>query len=171
MKELKKFNIDIFGLSNATYEFEFPFDDTFFGAFENSLVKKGSGVCKNDLIKSSSMITLRFNIEGSIELICDRSLEKFDYPIAISKEVIFKFGIEEKELDDDVYIILKDTQRINIANFLYQFILLEIPMKKLHPTFKDEAEEDELIYISKTDDRSTSEDKIDPRWEALKKLK
>jgi uncharacterized metal-binding protein YceD (DUF177 family) len=168
MKALKEFNIEIFGLSNKTHHFNFEFNDQFFDEFENSLVKKGTGACEVELIKTDSMITLNLSIAGSVELTCDRSLEQFDYPIESTKELVFKYGIEEKELSDDVYVILKDTQRINISDFLYQFISLEIPMKKLHPKYEGK-DADPLIYQSDTEDED--ENKVDPRWEALKKLK
>ena len=43
-------------------------------------------------------------------------------------------------------------------------------MKKLHPKFQDESDDDEMIYISDADEQS-QEESTDPRWEALKKLK
>ena len=115
------------------------------------------------------MITLNLKIEGSIELTCDRSLELFDHPIHITKEIIFKYGDEEKELSEDVFVILKSEQEINITSFLYELIMLEVPMKRLHPKFQDESDEDEMVYESNND--NSQEDAVDPRWEALKKLK
>lgn len=170
MKELKEFKIEIFGLSNSTHEFNFGFNDDFFTHFENSLVSKGKGTCYVHLTKTDSMITLGLSIKGSIELECDRSLELFDFPIEVSKEIIYKYGDEEKELSEDVFVILKGEQEINIATFLYESISLEVPMKKLHPKFQNDPDTDEMIYISEEQEEA-SEEKTDPRWEALKKLK
>ncbi|WP_370087335.1 DUF177 domain-containing protein [Ekhidna sp.] len=170
MKELKEFKIEIFGLSNSTHDFNFTFNDDFFTHFENSLVSKGKGTCDVILTKTDSMITLDLKIEGTIELECDRSLELFDFPVSVNKEIIYKYGDEEKELSEDVFVILKGEQQINIASFLYESISLEIPMKKLHPKFKGQPESDEMIYVSETAGES-QEESTDPRWEALKKLK
>ncbi|MEM7297844.1 MAG: DUF177 domain-containing protein [Bacteroidota bacterium] len=170
MKDLRQYRIDIFGLSNNTHEFDFSFNDEFFEAFESSLVSKGKGACDIELIKSDSMITLNFSIQGTIELECDRSLELFDYPINVNKELIYKYGDEEKELSDDVFVIPKGTQEIYISEFLYEAINLEVPMKKLHPKFQNDDESDEMIYSSH-EEKEENEDKVDPRWEALKKLK
>lgn len=169
MKDLRAYKIEIFGLSNKTHEFSFSFDDSFFTFFENSLVSKGKGTCNVTLTKSDSMITVNAVIEGSIELECDRSLELFDFPISTKREIIYKYGDEEKELSEDVFVILKSEQELNIASFLYELISLEIPMKKLHPKFQSEDEDDELIFSSKSE--QDDEKPIDPRWEALKKLK
>jgi len=169
MKRLKTYKIDIFGLKNGTHKFDFTFDDSFFAEFENSIVSKGKGICKILMIKTDSMITLEFNILGTIELVCDRSLELFDYPVDITRSIMYKYGDKEKELSEDVFVILKTTQEIRIDSFLYELINLEVPMKKLHPNFQDGDNEDELIFTS-TSEEESEENSVDPRWEALKKL-
>lgn len=169
MREFRDYKIEIFGLKNGTHEFGFSFDDSFFEAFENSLLSKGKGSCDIRMEKSDSMISLHFEVNGTIELECDRSLELFDHPINTKKELIYKYGDEEKELSEDVYVITKGAQELNIATFLFEIIHLEIPMKKLHPKFQDDNENDEMIFSSK--EEKEKEDSVDPRWEALKKLK
>ncbi len=121
------------------------------------------------------MIQMDFKIEGSVELTCDRSLDLFDQPISFESKMIFKYGEEEKELSEDVMVILKDTQTINIADLLFEFIGLQIPMKKLHPRFQDEddhSEEGAMVYTSNQDDTADEqqEEDVDPRWAALKGL-
>ena len=131
------------------------------------------------LQKSESMIQMTFNVEGTIELTCDRSLDLFDQPISFENTMIYKFGEEEKELSEDVMIILNNTQTINIADLLFEFIGLQVPMKKLHPRFQEEEEDDDdqeegVMVYSSTDDSKTEEQQeedVDPRWAALKKLK
>ncbi len=168
MKNSRRYKIEIFGLSNDTHNFEFEYDSEFFSEFENSLISEGKGACKVDLVKSDSMLDLNLKIEGTVELICDRSLERFDHSITVNQEVIYKYGDKEKELSENVFVITKDTQEINISDFLYESISLEIPMKKLHPKFEDDSENDELIYSSDVEEENNE---VDPRWEALKKLK
>jgi uncharacterized metal-binding protein YceD (DUF177 family) len=66
-----------------------------------------------------------------------------------------------------------------VAQYIYEFIGLAIPMKRLHPRFEEEEQEDEdiegiLIYSTKKegDDPEDEEDeKIDPRWDILNNLK
>ncbi len=170
MRELRRYKIEIFGLKNGDHQFEFSYDDSFFAEFENSLVTKGKGSCNVELTKTDSMLTLHFIVEGTIELECDRSLEKFNHPINVSKDLIYKYGDEDKELSEDVYVMTKGTQEINIATFLYELINLEVPMKKLHPKFQNDNEDDEMIFTSGVDNEK-DEQNVDPRWEALKKLK
>jgi len=170
--EIRDYNIDIYKLPNTKHEYQFIFNDSFWGNFENSLVSKGKGVVDLVLTKSPTFITLDFKISGSVELICDRSNEPFDFPLQIEKEIILKYGDDGQELSDTIEIIPWETQRINIGQYIYEFAGLEIPMKKLHPRFGNDDNEDEVVFSTKSDgDTIDNEDKVDPRWVALKKLK
>jgi uncharacterized metal-binding protein YceD (DUF177 family) len=92
-----------------------------------------------------------------------------------------KFGPENKELDEDLWEITPETQQINVAQHLYDFIALSLPMKKLHPRFLEELDEEDdsdiLIYSSRQaaqeeggDEDGDDDEDIDPRWDALKNL-
>lgn len=178
MKELKEFDIEIVKLSPKRHEYEFESGDSFFKNFEQNLIEDGKFNVKLLLDKSETMIQLRFHIVGTIQLICDRSLEVFDYPINLEQKLILKFGEESEELSDEIEIIPRNTQRINIAQYIFEFIGLSIPMKKLHPKFAhekyEENEEGILVYRSETapeeDVQPTEEEDIDPRWKILKNL-
>lgn len=178
MKTRKKYDIHIYKLSNGVHEYDFEIKDEFFEMFDGDLVSKGQLNAMVMLNKSDSMIQVDFNIEGSIELECDRSLEKFDFPIHLERSMIYKYGDEEKELSEDVYVIEKNTQTLNFADIIFEFIGLEIPMKKLHPKFMDEENEDDesegsMVYSSESEEKESEqeEENIDPRWAALKNLK
>ena len=169
MKETDKFQIDIFKLKNAKHEYDFEFDSNFFASFEGSIIEKGHGSIRVLLDKTESFITLTITISGVVELICDRSLDPFDFSIESSRSILFKYGEEEKEIDDEIIMITRSTQRLNLAQYFYEFIGIEIPMKRLHPRYVDETEEDEMVY---TDENTGNKDRAaDPRWAALKKLK
>ena len=173
---LDKFNVDIYKLSNSTHNYQFEIGNSFFEAFENSIVDKGTGLVNVDLEKTDTFIRLHFYIDAIVELECDRSLDTFEYPIDTDNTLLLKFGDSEEELDDEVMVIPRDKQRINLAQFIYEFIGVAIPMKKLHPRYADESEADELIYTSddsqpSNEQRDNDDDDIDPRWEQLKNLK
>ncbi|KYG75982.1 hypothetical protein AWW68_09140 [Roseivirga spongicola] len=177
MRARKKYDIHIYKLSNGVHEYQFEIGKEFFEMFDGDLVENGQLNAVVSLNKSDSMIQVDFNIEGSLELECDRSLEKFDFPIHIDQNMIYKYGEEDKELSEDVFVIEKNTQTLNVAGIMYEFIGLEIPMKKLHPKFQEEEDEDDesegsMIYTSESEeDIEQKEEDIDPRWAALKNLK
>ena len=141
------FDIDIYKLSEGIHEFEFNFDSRFFDLFEDSIIKQGAGEVEVILEKASSMILLTFNLKAEIELICDRSLDAFMYPVEESNEVRLKFGDHWEELNDDLILIPANAQKIDVGQFVYEFLTLAIPMKKLHPRFQDEEEVGDLEQI------------------------
>lgn len=172
-KYLRSFDIDIFKLANKEHEYDFVFDDRLFEAFEFSGVKRGKGKVEVSLNKSDTMISLNFSIEGDLRLICDRSLDEFDYPLSLMETILLKYGEHEEELGDNLFMIQKDTQTINMAQFLHESISLAIPMKKLHPKFEEDedASAQVFIYSSEEKEEIKNNDETDPRWDILKKLR
>ena len=179
MNRLNAYNIDIFKLSNSTHAYNFKVDNAFFEAFEDSEVSHGQLTAIVKLNKSETMIEVNIQITGSVELTCDRSLETYDYPLDTSNNIIFKYGDDWEELSDEIITIPRGEQRINVSQYIYEFIGLAIPMKRLHPKFEQSESDDdetiELVYSSFEEDEDESntstEQDIDPRWEKLKGIK
>lgn len=169
---MEKLVIDIYRIRNRHHHFEFEVDEAFFGSLEQDLVRNGKLKAKVDLEKSDSFIGMVLEIEGTVELTCDRSLELFHYPIKENQKVIFKYGEEEKELDHDVVMITYDTKQIDVGQFIFEFVGLAVPMKKLHPRFKDHDHEfGSMVYSSKDESSGEPSSEPDPRWKKLKDLR
>jgi uncharacterized protein len=170
---LKAFCVHIIGLSLKAHHFDFQLGDAFFKEYGVDQVAGGELVASVVLNKKETFIEGDFRIKGRIGLVCDRSLEPFDLSLDVSKRIVFKYGEEETELSDEIIVIRHDRSVLDVGQYFYEFIVLEIPMKKLHPKFWDaEAHDDnpgKVIYTSTPDPEGG--DVIDPRWEQLKKLK
>jgi uncharacterized metal-binding protein YceD (DUF177 family) len=165
---LKDFNINIVGLSNTVHHFQFEVGAAFFKHFGTELIEEGAFTVDLDLDKHETFIEIDFKIKGTARLTCDRSLDQFDYPIETENKIVFKYGDGDVELDDDIVQIDRDTARIEIGQYIFEFIGLAVPMKKLHPRFEEtDMEEDELVYTS---EKEKKDEEIDPRWEKLKNL-
>ena len=174
MKGLSKFNIEIYKLANVKHEFDFEIADAFFAHFENSPVSEGNVKVHVSIDKRENMIEANFQFKGEIILVCDRSLEPYHQEIVLEEKLLYKYGEEEKEIDEQVSIITKQTQVINIGQFIYETIALTIPFKKLHPKFQEEgfeSEEGSMIYRDSSEEADEESDPVDPRWEILKNLK
>jgi len=175
MKARRQFDLDIYKLSSKKHYYEFDIDNSFFESFEHSLIEKGNLKVKLTLEKSETMLIADFTIAGFIKLICDRSLDEFDYPLDLTRQVIFKYGTEFAEISDEVVTIPKEIQKLDVSQFIYEFIGLEVPMKKLHPRYEGEEDSDEpatLIYSTKKEEQEGEEEEnSDSVWEKLKKLK
>ena len=185
MKFLRNYNVEIIRLKEGRHSFSFEVSDEFFSKFEdNHLVSKGNLVANVVLSKDVNLIEVLFDISGTVELMCDRSLETFDYPLKTTEKLLYKYGPEEQEINEEIYIITRDTPKIELAQLIYEFILLAIPAKKIHPDYKVEMDEEDfdvegqLVYVSEEqseededNDSLSPNEGTDPRWEILKNLK
>lgn len=178
MNVLDAYQIPIISLEDKQYRYTFEGNDAFFAAFEQEWVQKGEFHAVVDLAKSATMIQIQLEITGHIGLTCDRSLEEFDYPFQVKEKVIYKYSDHSEDLGDNLFLIDRKESRLDLSQDLFDFIALQVPMKKLHPRYASEAEAiDGDIFIYSTEKELTEEeikkqaDEVDPRWAALKKLK
>lgn len=177
--QIETYSIDLFRLSNSVHDYQFDFDDSFFELFDQTLIQKGAGSVSLELEKTDRLLRLNFNIQGSIGLTCDRSLEEFDESINLDYKLLIKYGELSEELSEDIIVIPRESQSINVAQYMYEYIALSVPMKCLHPKFRDEEEEydfdDEpkMVYSSEQSTEANEEDSNveDPRWNKLKEIR
>lgn len=166
---MESYRINILGLSLAIHQFHYEFGNEFFGKYDTGLVSEGKFTVDVTLDKRETFLETEFKIVGSVKLVCDRSLDEFDHPIDVKHKIIFKYGDQDMEVSEDVIMIQHGTEFLEVGQYLFEFIALAIPMKKLHPRFQDESDEEGIIYSSDSPEKKKEED-IDPRWEMLKKL-
>ena len=169
------FKVNIIGLSQKSHRFDYSFGDDFFKIYGSSLLESGQIEAEVTLDKRETLIEANFIIRGTAHLVCDRSLEPFDNPLDINKRILFKYGEEQMELSEEIVVITRGQASLDIGQYLYELIAVNMPMKRLHPKFEKEEENTQenihLVYSSPVDETKNEEDTIDPRWEKLKKLK
>lgn len=165
---MERYRVNILGLSLSIHHFNYEFESDFFRKYGTDMVSEGAFKVEVALDKRETFLETNFKIKGSVKLVCDRSLDEFDHPIDVSPRIIFKYGDEDKEISEDVIMIHRGTETLELGQYIYEFIALAIPMKRLHPRFKEESDEEGgIIYTSETEEKK---EEIDPRWEMLKKL-
>lgn len=175
MKYLSKYEIAFKGLKEGIHQFEYELDDKFFEKFESSEVKKGSVNAKVLLTKQSTLMILNFTVKGTVELLCDRCLDQYDQKINNEGKLFVKFGLEEEELSDEIIVVSFEDHQLNVAQFLYELVILGLPIKHVHPNKKGKSTCDpEMIkklgeYLV-TEESVNDEEPVDERWNELKKL-
>ncbi|MEX2234345.1 MAG: DUF177 domain-containing protein [Cyclobacteriaceae bacterium] len=174
---VRAYTVKIVGLNNTAHHFGFEVGNDFFSHYGTAVVSEGNLKADVTLDRRETFIDASFLIDGTVKLICDRSLDPFDYQVKVEKKLVFKYGDSDQELSDEIIMIHRDSESLELGQYIFEFIALEVPIKKLHPRFQDEEEDDnpegKIIYTSKTssDNDKTNGEDIDPRWEILKKLK
>jgi uncharacterized protein len=171
LRATKEFCVNVIGLSKKAHQFDYKLTDPFFDAYGKEVITGGKFDAAVVLDKRETFIEADFRISGHTNLICDRSLEPFDFPMEIKRRVIFKYGEVPQEISDEIVIITRDQESIDIGQYLYEFIVLEVPMKKIHPALVKEEDPEETVVYSTAADETEAPEEVDPRWEILKKLK
>ena len=168
----RDFIINFGSLAAGEHEFEFEVKDSFFKRFENSIIEKGAVNVLVVLEKKDKMLLLDFTMEGTVTVQCDRCLENLDIDIEGFNELIVKIGEEKEELSEKVVVISSKEYEIDVAQYIYEFITLMIPMRNVH----DENENGQkcnpeiLKELEKHITHESPEAPSDPRWDALKNI-
>ena len=177
MDKLKDYTIAFKGLSDGQHEFIYNLNDAFFGQFESSLVETGALKAKVGLLKSQTMLSFTFEIRGTVESVCDKCLGALEIPVRYKGKLLVKFGAEYDEPSEDIVVIPHDDSEINVAQWLYEFICISLPIRHVHQKDKDGklACDPEMLeklnqYLVVDKPENEVNDEVDPRWAALKNL-
>jgi len=170
MKKLKEYTIPISGLKEGVHQFDFQIDSTFFEHFEASPIQKADLRVDFYFDKQSSMYVLIFEVNGKVSVECDRCLEEFEMPIKSSNTLIAKFDASEAD-EMDIIHISKTAIEIELAEFIYEFIVLSVPIMKKHEDAGEECPEDVFDYLDKEEEAADEAPNNNPFLDALKNFK
>lgn len=174
MERKRNFDIHFVGLKNTVHEFSYDVTDSFFRMYEKSPIEKADLKVLVSFDKKDSFFILNFQADGTIHLPCDRCNEPFDYELLCDFEIIFKFEEPEEGIEDEadvVYISRSDTC-LNVADIIYDYILVNIPIQVFHPNNQEGKSTCNPEILAKLNITNIKEnDEVDPRWASLTKLK
>ncbi|MDP3352772.1 MAG: DUF177 domain-containing protein [Flavobacteriaceae bacterium] len=172
MKEMNMFTIPFIGLREGKHQFEYQIDKKFFKAFQYDEFDDIDIKVDLSFVKKLTMLELEFQFNGSVTVSCDISNELFNLPINDEFKLIVKFGEEYNDDRDDILVIPHTEFQINIAQYIYESIILAIPSKRIHPNVIDGSLKSEVIEkLKELEVKEIKIEHIDPRWDKLKDLK
>jgi len=87
--------------------------------------------------KNSAILNVTFHIYGTINITCDRCGDDFDMEVNIDKKLLIKLDSIIHAEEDDMISLGKDEVDFDIAPYIYQYIVLSLPMQRIHPEDKD----------------------------------
>ncbi len=175
-KLLKAYTIPFVGLQDAKHHFEYQIDKQFFEYFEYNEFNDVN--IKADLVleKKTTLLELHFKISGNVNVNCDLTNEPYNQKVKSKFKLVVKFGNEYNDEHEDILIIPHGEYEINVAQYIYELIILSIPAKRIHPgvidgTLKSDIlnKLEELSPKGLEEKEKTSEESA-PRWNTLKKL-
>ncbi len=112
-----------------------------------------------------------FTARATATLECDRTLEPFEQPVEGSYAVLFVLpdrlgSYATDEADDDVRPLPKPGRPLDLTHAVRDTLLLALPTRRVAPGAEDE--DLPVQFGALTDDDGNP---MDPRWDALKKLR
>jgi len=172
MKDLKQFNIQFVGLKEGKHQFDYSIDNKFFEAFNYDEFESSSIKVTLNFVKKSTFFELVFTTEGTVEVPCDVTNELYHQEIDSELPLVVKFGPEFNDDNEEILILPHEAYEFNVAQFIYEMIVLAVPNKRVHPKVLDGTMESEAL--NKLKELQIKEEKTventDPRWDKLKNL-
>ena len=175
MKPLKAFTIPFVGLKIGKHHFEYKIEQAFFEHFEYEDFNDANVQVDVTLDKKTTLLELHFEVSGAVNVNCDLTNEPYNQSISNDFDLVVKFGEEYNDEYTDILIVPHGTHEINIQQYIYELIVLAVPVKRIHPGVKDGTLDSDMLkkleeLSPKLNKEKQSEEDIDPRWDTLKKL-
>lgn len=156
MGKMDGYKVDLKGMATDTVSYRWQADNDFFSAVQGSEIKQGLLDVALRVKRTSGAYELEFQLQGEVEVTCDRCLESMNQPIDAFCTLRVVMG-EDFVDDGDVVVVPEREGFINVAWNIYEFAALQIPLRHVHPDCEALSE-------------SSEEERVDPRWADLKKL-
>jgi len=173
LKSLRTYAIPFTGLKLGKHQFEFEITDSFFAEFDYSLVKKANLLCVVELEKQETLLILNFHITGQLNLNCDKCLAPYPQPLDIREQQVAKFSDEPIDEDEEIIALGKSDHEINVAGLIYEYINVAVPFITVCSSEGNTpyCDKEMLDSLNKLTVNNEQDEKTDPRWDALKKIK
>ena len=170
MSELETYKIDLKGLKEDQMALEYDLDDQFFASLDGAQLEHGALHVSVSIRKTAGLFELLLHTEGTVTVICDLCLDDMQQPIDTENRLLVKLGAETDTENDELITVSEDNGVLDVAWFIYEFIVLAIPIKHVHAPGKcNHVMTQKLEELSAA--RSSDEAKeVDPRWSVMKTL-
>ena len=168
------------GLSTGKYEYSYVLDNTFFEGYENEDLREGKVDFEVTLERHERMLMFTFLFKGEVKTTCDRCLGEMSVPLEGEEHLCVKFSDTETSDDENVVYLPESAYQIDLAQWMYEYVAVRMPIQKIHEDGKCDPEMLKFISDKPAEEvaesaeeevvRELEEGETDPRWDALKQL-
>lgn len=184
MGKFTAYKLSLKPLAEGVHEFDYTLDKQFFANMEHDDVRDADLAVHLTVDHHNDIYRLKFDIAGTVTLMCDRCLDNLVLPIDTTYNINVEYGDDYNDDSDELLIIPASDNDLNVAYMLFDTVVLQIPIKHVHPMGQcnramsallkkhragADAIEDELLDTI-DDDSSEASSATDPRWDALRGL-
>jgi len=144
MKHNREFEIAWQGLKAGLHTFRYDIEDAFVREHGDGVrdYKDLSAKVVLNFDKQSGFFQLHFDVDGKVTVPCDRCGDDFVLRLWDEFRLLIKLAgedAEETDEDGDVVFIPRHETVIDISKWLYEFVVLSIPLQRVHPDHADGA--------------------------------
>lgn len=173
MKTNTEYIIPFAGLKIGIHQFRYHIDNTFFKSFDFDEFNDADINVEVTLNKTSTVIEIACAGTGVVNVDCDLSGEPFNQAISAALNLVVKFGDEYNDENDEILILPHGESEVNLAQYLYEMLVLSVPQKRIHPSVLDGSMKSEVLKrlqeLAPGEQKKDNEE-TDPIWDELKKL-
>lgn len=179
MSQRREFEIAYVGLKPGVHEYEYRIEDKFFIPYGEQDFRNCKADVKLSLDKKTGFMQLKFDIGGTVQAACDRCGN--DLPMQLWDEfnIIVKIVddpelMNEQEEDPDVYYISRGESHLHLADWIYEFINLSVPLQKMCSEEErggPKCNLEVLEKLKKMEEETRKEAKTPTVWKGLDKFK
>ena len=141
----KEFDIPFSGLKQGKHGYSYDINNTFFDSYGYDEFNAVDVVVKVILNKTPTIMELDFGAAGTVNVDCDITSEPYAQPITSCSRLIVKFGDSYNDEDDEILILPHGEHQLNIAQFVYEMLVLAVPLKRVHPGTADGTLKSEVL--------------------------
>ena len=132
----RQYDIAFVGLKPGVHEFFYELDDRFFADRNAEDLSDVQATVKLSLEKLPGLMRLKFEVGGKTNVTCDRCGNPLHMNLWDEFNMIVKMTenpdeMNEQEEDPDVYYISHTESHLNVADWMYEFVLLSLPMQRM----------------------------------------
>jgi uncharacterized protein len=158
MSFLDYFSLPYAGMKDGVHGFDFSVGRDFFRKFDDLPVVNGDINVHLDVDKRAQHSILEFDITGTVATLCDRCLADINLPIRGKQTLHVKVGIGED--DGEVVFISEDTVRMNVAQYIYEFICLVMPAIRVYDCASESTPPCDIAVLEKLEVHESDENDI-----------
>jgi uncharacterized metal-binding protein YceD (DUF177 family) len=177
MAHRREYDIAFVGLKPGVHVFDYQITDKFFSNYGPQEFNNCHADIQLSLDKHSGFMQLKFDVGGSVDVVCDRCGNPIHQQLWDEFNLVVKLVDEpelmnEQEEDPDVFYLSRGESHLHVADWLFEFVNLSIPNQKVCNLSDEGAStcnQEVIAKLEKMQEEIKKEN--NPLWKGLEKFK
>lgn len=145
MAEEGQYRLYLKEIPQGEFKEEYRLDNSFFADREQFELFGGEVVVSLEGSRTGDVYDVTFRLQGIVETLCTRCEDHLHYPIKGEFCAVIKLADEDGGDDDEEIIISREHPTLFLDQLLYSFVVLSLPLRRVHPEGKCNKEIDAYL--------------------------